>query len=296
MNNNNKSSIYLADVSVVDHGYIDNNGKIKGGSFNPGFIITGEIDDVEQVVIDFSTVKKSVKHLIDQHMWDPINNGFDHKIWWIEGYSNGTLEFNEDLNQYIITTPALTANIPTDTLKIITKIKGLNPTYSIEYTGKAFEQYLNIELDKIYPNVNVSVQCFNNINVHVIDKNIPLEYFTYSHGLKDSTSYGCQNILHGHLSYIQHTDEELIQRIANDLDGAVFINKSNIVFEDDFELTIMYNTPQRGHFSATYKKDSNKIIILDTETTIEWIAFWLTNTYQINDFYVSEGLSKGTFV
>lgn len=296
MNNSNKSSIFLSDLSVVDHAYIDDNGKVIGGSFNPGFIVTGSIDSVEQVVIDFSTVKKSLKQLIDQHIWNPETNGFDHKIWWIEGFSKGTIEKSDHADRYIITTPALTAEVPTDALKIIKKIEGYNPDHSISYIGLALEQFLTIEMIKLYPNVNVKVECFNNINVHLIASKIPYQYFTYSHGLKDSTSYGCQNLLHGHLSFIQHQDVDIITRIANDLDGAVFVNRSNIIMDTDNELTLTYTTPQRGYFTATYKKDSNKIIILDTETTIEWIAEFVKDTYQITDFYISEGLSKGTYI
>ncbi len=293
---NNKSSIFLSDLSVVDHAYINEHGQVIGGSFNPGFIVTGSIDSVEQVVIDFSTVKKSLKQLIDQHIWDPEKNGFDHKIWWIEGFSKGTIEKSDHADRYIINTPALTAEVPTDALKIIKNTDNYIPNHSIEYIGQSLEQFLTKEMIKLYPDVNVKVECFNNINVHLINKNIPYKYFTYSHGLKDSTSYGCQNLLHGHLSFIQYHNDDIITRIANDLNDAVFVNRSNIIIDNENELTLTYTTPQRGYFTATYKKDSNKIIILDTETTIEWIAEFVKDTYQITDFYISEGLSKGTYI
>jgi 6-pyruvoyl-tetrahydropterin synthase len=292
-----KSSIFLADISVVDHAYITDTGTVNGGSFNPGFIVTGNVDNKEKVVVDFSTIKKSIKTSIDKHMHDPKLNGFDHKIWWIEGYSYGSIEKIENTDRYKISTPFVTAELPSDAVKIISidSFSRTTPSYNVNYIGEMFEKFIASELNVIYPDVNITVSCYNNTNIHLIEQNTPLCTFTYSHGLKDSTSYGCQNILHGHLSFIQLSNEELTVKIANDLNGAVFINCENIINEDEINITIAYTT-QRGYFIATYNKVAHNIIVLDTETTIEFIAEYVKNKYNITDFFISEGLSKGTYI
>ena len=295
-----KSNIFLSDLTVVDHGYINYKGQVIGGSFNPSFVVTGSVDEKEKVVVDFSTIKKDIKGNIDIHLNNIYNNGFDHKLWFIEGYSEGTYEqINDDY--VVIKTHAVEITLPTDAVKVIKPIEGLTPEYSLEYIGKAFEQYLTDHLSIKYPDIEVQVECFNNIETHRINKNDNFFMFTYSHGLKDSTSYGCQNIAHGHLSFIQPDifNEEsshvnTLNDIAIELDGAVFINSENIVYQDESAIKIQYTT-NRGTFSASYSKSANKLIVLDTETTIEYLAEYVKQHWNVGGFYISEGLSKGTY-
>ena len=286
-----RSSIFLSDLTVVDHAYIDDKGRVIGGSYNPGFIVTGEVSDDESVVVDFSTVKKDLKTHMDKHLYNMDYNGFDHKLWVIEGHSN--CELSEDGDRVNILSPAFIGDFPSDAIRYIENPS--NDLYSEDFVGEQFASHLTGCLSQIYPNINIDVKCFNTTNVHLIDPYKPIEYFRYSHGLKNSTSIGCQNLGHGHLSFIQHDDPVLCETIADFLNNAVFINAENIVYEDDDELSIEY-TSQRGFFSGTYNKKLNKIIVLDTETTIEWIGHYVQTTYGIHDFYISEGLSKGTYV
>jgi hypothetical protein len=295
-----KSRIFLSNLSVVDHAYINYKGQVIGGSFNPSFIVTGEIDEKEKVVVDFSTIKKDMKTVIDAHSDVQDLNGFDHKLWFIIGYSNGKVNLVDD--RYVITSEAGEVNVPRDALKIIEPIDNLTPEYTIEYIGKSFEQHLTTMLSKKYPDIDISVECFNNIDTHVINKQNESFLFTYSHGLKDSTSYGCQNVAHGHLSFIQPNSKtldshtyNLFKQIASDLDGAVFINKENVVADTDDYIKIEY-TSIRGYFSAMYQKQSNNIFVLDTETTIEFLAEFVSDKYNVRYFYISEGLSKGTYL
>ena len=290
-----RSSIFLSDLTVVDHAYIDNVGRVIGGSYNPGFVVTGEVSDDESVVVDFSTIKKDLKTHMDKHIFNIDFNGFDHKLWIIEGFSNcklreGTLD---DDNRIEVITPAFIGLFPSDAIRYIQN--PLEAQLSDAFIGSQFAIHLTDCLTEIYPNINLNVECFNTRNVHVINQEIPLRYFRYSHGLKDSTSYGCQNLGHGHLSFIQHEDTRMCDHISQQLHNAVFINAGNIIQEDDGELTIEY-TSQRGYFRGTYNKLFNKLIVLPTETTIEYIAEYVRDMFNINNFYISEGLSKGTFV
>jgi hypothetical protein len=71
-----KSTMFLANLSVVDHAVLIPEGLIRGNSHNPSFEVSGVVDEVENVVCDFSTIKKRMKQLIDDH-----DMGFDHKCW-----------------------------------------------------------------------------------------------------------------------------------------------------------------------------------------------------------------------
>lgn len=294
-----KSNIFLNDITVVDHAFIDHKGRVMGGSFHPSFIVEGSVDDVEKVVVDFSTIKKEIKYQIDKHLHNIDRNGFDHKLWIIEGFSNAEMELlDNDGDRYKIVTPLCTLNLPADAIKFISKLNEhpLHTTgYTAEYIGLAFEQFLEEQLSGVYSNIDIKVKCFNDINMHRIRRTEPYDIFSYSHGLKDSTSYGCQNIAHGHLSFFQHKEWSVVEEVVDDLDGAIFINKENIIEENDNEIQIKYES-QRGLFMATYSKQGNKIIVLDTETTIEYIAEYIKSKYNVHDFFVSEGLSKGAYV
>jgi hypothetical protein len=299
-NNTNKThlraSIFLSDLTVVDHAYIDNKGRVVGGSYNPGFIVTGEVSDDESVVVDFSTVKKDLKTHMDKHIFDIDYNGFDHKLWIIQGYSNCKFHddtINDECRVEIIT-PAFIGIFPSDAIRYIKN--PLDAKFSDAFMGSQFAIHLTDCLAKLYPDVKIQVECTNTTNVHLMDPFMPIEMFRYSHGLKDSTSWGCQNLAHGHFSYIQYFDNEECKKIAQDLHNAVFINAENIIHEDNDEITIEYTTSQRGYFRGTYNKLLHKIIVLSTETTIEYIGNFIKDTYNISNFYVSEGLSKGTYM
>lgn len=316
------STMFLNDLSVVDHAYVDAHGNKIGGSFHPCFLVAGKIDPVEKVVVDFSTIKKRMKQMIDD---DQL--GFDHKCWIIEDVSLATIEIDGERvtdfslldsdhfdfkAEVILTTPKLTMKAPKDAFKFVPKIEGCE-NYSIENAGAWFERYLN----ELFAPENITVECRNTVNLHTY---IPTDqhsaaYFTYAHGLKDSTSWGCQNLGHGHLSFIQvvsnaerDVEDQVVAKIAEDLNYTVFVNSHNIV-EDitTDELTAIKYETGRGKFVGIYKTGGDerrmKIRILDTETTIEFLVDYIKDKYAdklssigATGIFVSEGLSKGAYV
>jgi hypothetical protein len=288
-----KSTLFLSNLSIVDHAYINSKGQIIGGSYNPSFMVSGTVDVVENVVVDFSTIKHDLKKHIDKHIADAMLNGFDHKLWIIEGYSECSVQEQEFEDRTIISSDAFYGQFPTDAVKYITNPS--NEEFSDAFIGKRIAAHLTECLAPQYPDVEIVVECINNTDAHLVDDSLPIAFFRYSHGLKDSTSYGCQNPGHGHLSFIQHWHEGACLKIAADLHNAVFINTANIISDTDESLVISYSTPQRGLSWVSYKKAKNKIVVLDTETTIEHIAEFVAAKYDIADFYISEGLSKGVY-
>lgn len=291
----NTSCMFLSNVSIVDHAYIDERGNVVGGSFNPSFMVSGEIDPVEQVVVDFSAVKKQVKAAIDHKEY-----GFDHKLWFIQGYSNG--ELTQQSNQYKITTPTTVMTMPIDAVKVIP-----NGVYSVEDIGNHFAELVERELRVLHPQVNITVTCVNSIDCHTPTPERTRSMFRYAHGLKDSTSWGCKNIAHGHLSYIQllpvtADSGTLVIDIADDLDDVIFVFAENIIYENEYELGIGYTT-ERGKFTAVYSKPAYKLRVLETETTVEHLVEYVVGSYHdrlesagVKQVLVSEGLSKGAMI
>ena len=310
-----RSSMFLCDLTVVDHAYIDDHGKLIGGSFNPSFIISGEVDETEQVVVDFSTIKKDIKGLIDHKDF-----GFDHKLWVIDGWSHVTTEIDTPyIDYYTLKTPFNEFHVPFNAVRYIDRSDASH--YSTGEIGKALEFFVAAELNKMYPDVEIHVTCINNTNRHTMAEdelgNIYTTDFRYAHGLKDSTSWGCQNIAHGHLSYIQVMNynnnitgllnlRDAIVELAQE--NIIFVKRENVVFEDEDTLGLRYESHSRGQFSANLNKTHQNIIVLDTETTIEHLVDFIAD--RLSDelqalvktsgdpllLFVSEGLSKGACV
>lgn len=315
------STMFLNELTILDHAYISSDGIVIGGSFNPSFLVTGKIDPVEQVVVDFSTIKKRIKQYIDDDV-----NGFDHKCWIIENFSHFMVHIDGEIEhdfsklasneidpetEIEIHTSTSIMVAPKNAFKFIPTI-AKHENYSIDNVGMWLDTYLN----NIFKDENIQVECTNTIkaHTHMPEETNPIALFTYVHGLKDSTSWGCQNLAHGHLSYLQvdsdatpEKQKEVLTQIAKDLDYSTFVNRNNIDRDTEKELAISYDT-KRGHFEASYKKNQRfdrrrKLKVLDTETTVEYLAEYIKNTYagtlqSINarGLFVSEGLSKGAYI
>lgn len=282
------SSMFLRNVTCIDHAFVDGAGFIEGGSYHQEIIVTGEVDEYEQVVVDFSAVKKQIKAIIDDR-----ENGFDHKLWIIEGFSSCKVD---DLGGgYVkVTTPKHELTAPWNALKIIEHSNWrTNPVQAIEsQMQKELEDGLNKAngVDYIRVNLRLTKEVFGQAPVT----------FTYFHGLKNSSSWGCNNIAHGHTSFVEVYDDlgdrvtEVEKLIAHYLDGAMLIFKENLVAPNK----IAYETP-RGKFTLTFTDDV-KHIIMDSETTIENIVEHVCSElkpifdyYAVSRVFISEGLQKG---
>lgn len=297
-----RSTMFLNYLTCVDHAYINDNGQVVGGSYHPNFLVGGEVDETEQVVVDFSNVKKQIKGAIDDN-----ETGFDHKLWIIPSYSK--CEWDVVNDQIKIRTPACELEMPRNAVKIFDH----NFIGSLQETAQvAIQNHVWKALNEQHPKSNITVECNLTTQMFVRNPNMMFK-FTYVHGLKNSSSWGCQNHSHGHLSWleIEHdaffsptcsdckkTIEDVFNAVQ-DLYGAILIFKDNVVTNDDEKVQIQYAT-ERGVWKATYYKAYNKIRILDRETTIENITDWFVEQNMgtllrghVKRVYISEGLSKG---
>ena len=285
-----KSSIFLNDISVIDHAYINEEGQVIGGSFHCSFIVTGETDPTEKVVVDFSTIKKDIKNIIDGE------NGFDHKLWVFMNSSNCKITPNNSGNGYIeYVTPACMLRLPYNAIATIPYADNYRDLEKIQIViGDSVECYLGSK----YKDIDLKITCIlkENFVLPANTSDFNVIPFRYVHGLKDSTSYGCQNLCHGHYSYITTVGYSL-QFKEDFKDNVIFINRENIINETNDYIEISYTTEQRGYFYGLFYKNRNVLIILDTETTIEFLAEYVKDKYSIKEpFYISEGLSKGAYI
>lgn len=310
------STLFLNKISVIDHALIDQEGIIKGGSYNLSVKVSGEVKGEEQVVVDFSKLKSSIKQLIDSN-----ERGYDHKLWFIREYSKGEVSISEE--GVSIETPSCRMNIPENAIKIFYteySCGSLIQTIEVE-----LEFYLNYYLNVLYPNINIKVGVELDEEFYTpksTNKIIELMEFRYIHGLRNSSSWGCQNIGHGHLSFLG-TEYDANESTANfnwdilhELED-VFREKNNVfIFDENLyaaefdvnristfnEYTSIFYETERGEFFASYKNSCYNIIIMNKETTIENILTWFVeenkekiSTLGIQGIYISEGLQKGSF-
>lgn len=281
-----QSTMFLTSVTCIDHAVITPLGTVMGGSFSPDFYVTGEVTEDESVVIDFSKCKKQIKALIDDK-----ETGFDHKLWIIPGWSNCEYEYEGD--QITITTPAVTIKGPAN----IAKVFDVESNYAD--AGYEIADYL-VGSGRGLEDVSIAVVMDPSVQ-YTIPARLQPSFFRYSHGLKDSSSWGCQNIAHGHLSYLALDCDhpmayEMQNQIATYLNNSMFVTKENWNYETN---TIEYTSP-RGTFSLKLNNADQKIMILESETTIENIVETVAEVFKsdldelgVTALYISEGVHKG---
>lgn len=310
-----KSSLLLSNITCLDHAVLTTEG-ICGGSYMVSVEVSGETTSDEHVVVDFGTIKKTLKAIID----DP-EHGMDHKLWITEADFERSTPEQTDAGMRCLPIVFGTESYliaPRNALHI------LRDPFSVE---GSLQQYLQERLSLQHPGVTVD-------KVHLSTKAVlsytpginPMQaipvwvsdpiYFRYAHGLKDSTSWGCQNIAHGHLSYIQlmldlpnlHAENHapvllaaagLAQRIGEELNDTYFVAACNADPEEPYHIS--YQSRDRGQFTLELPRNA-KVVYLHVETTIEYIVEYVHEVYcqeladlGVSRIIVSEGLTKAAF-
>lgn len=283
-----QSSIFIRHLTVVDCAIVMPDGSVSGDSFHPSFIITGPVTEDEQVVIDFGKCKKRIKAIIDDY-----ENGFDHKLWVIDGYS-GITQFTDYGSSVFLLTPNISVSAPKHTFK---KVDGNGLTSLVAIASRAFEIELTEALQKEFP--GVSVECKNN-RVAFTDDNYVR--FNYAHFLPSSSSLPCKRCWHGHGSFIESDCVRgLLEEIGEEYKDVVFINRKYLS-ERANEYSIKVKNDLGDQYMSVISAN-HKVIVLDVDTTIENITAYIAEKHKDQIvrkggtyLAVSEGLSKGAVV
>lgn len=301
-----RSTLFLNKMTVLDHGWIDADGRVRGGSFTPDIEVSGPVTEDENVVIDFSTCKKDLKNFIDDY-----DDGWDHHLLILEPFSNVTsfrsVDENSDLYQLV--TPACELVAPRSMFKFVSA-----EDYDFDCLGEALSAELTAKMAPMYPGVEVKVKmndfCF------LVDEELNVYgFFRYVHGLAQSTSCGCQRHSHGHLSFYEMVlsdaatsdDYAGADLIGEDIDqfmnDAILIYDKNVVEDTPDFVSIRYISRRGDEFFARYKREFFNIIIMPHETTVEHIVNYLYKKYgdamrsnNVIEFRVSEGTQKGAMM
>lgn len=337
------STMFLNEITVIDHAVVSPDHEIVGGSYLASFLVTGNIDPQESVVVDFSSIKKLIKGLIDDN-----ERGYDHKLWVVEGHSNCTYTLmdasgtnayrsgryalgNETGSEvlpgwfavlqgqypiesvYIQCGDTVFTQTPLNAVRFVTNPQ-LNQNL-IEVMQDSMSRYLEEGLNKLGFPVTIETHLSERPVLPPWADQDVVGKFRYVHGLKDSTSWGCQNVAHGHLSYLAFDFNggklsidnslqmfELLDSMTSALDNLTFINRENLSANVGDSLSIQYTTG-RGSFSMVIDPAKSKVAILDTETTVEYLAEFVKAEFGaslaklgVKRIYISEGLSKGAVI
>lgn len=300
------SKLFLNNITVIDHAYVGDDGRQHGGSFHASFTVEGKVDAVEQVVIDFSAVKKQIKAIVDDNQF-----GFDHKLWLIQGFSAAEIVMHQPDPGYVtIKSAAMELSGPADMVRLVNASGYIKEEIAIDLAS-----YVQTELAKLHPGIDVVVNC--KLNEVMFTNTEKAWGFRYTHGLRNSTSWGCKNIAHGHLSWLElehdaHYDENckdckgalaaMRNRLESDWHDAVLIDSANVIDVGTDYISIAYSTT-RGKFTGKYRAPYVKWKLFDHETTVEHIvdAFVRENGYfleraHVKAIYISEGLAKGAMM
>lgn len=278
---------------------------ILGRSYRVQAEVTGPVETEEQVVIDFSACKKEMKRLIDD-----VEVGFDHKfIACTADDVDGAFakKPNGEERSYISTDSFSAIGDPAMFQLIESGAnKGIETSLRI-----AIEELLSVGLAKLVDldigKIDVAVTLVPCLSITAGQFRLP---FNYVHGLKNSTSFGCQNIIHGHSSFIEAFDTngfpvsltKLIELFDIPFDANYIVTtKDNLVDSDDGTTRIEYVSKSRGTFKLETTQDT---WVLDyPDTTVENLATHIAirslsslRAAGIAKIRVSEGLSKGAVV
>lgn len=211
--------IYWDNVSDVDHAILFPLGQMVGNSYIAMATAEGTNDNEEAVILDFSTGKKQLKAVCDDIV--------DHKLWVNDKYHE--IEYTNDsvtvrargLDKQII----FETMLPKDAIYVQSFVFDVNEPFHnqkdyIEQAVRLANEDLSMKAST--PTMKTTIA----VNTKIFDNSKNKYFFRYTHGLPTSTSYGCQNICHGHLSYIELIPKEGVQEyIATRYRGKSELNK-----------------------------------------------------------------------
>lgn len=320
------TSLFLHNVTHVDCAVLGNNGLPSGLSFVPAFRVHGNVSGDEQVIEDFSSIKKRIKQLID----DP-DYGYDHKLI-IPMVSDKAkddpfyLQHSDHLQHsgskgVKLDVGHIRINCPSNAIRVIHDFSTqttVEPVLTL--IQRSMEDYLSTRLgmkvEVFIPEPQV-VQP-NGLHYFCPERHAIAYQFEYTHGLPKSTSWGCQNILHGHSSFIQlasdrfgDTEESqafvdssltaLAESIAAYLDEAYIVCKDYYQNSNGLQV-ISYESRDRGYFELHLPSDYN-VVVMDNEPTIENITQHIAKQFEaelkenrVTSLAISEGLWKGCLI
>ena len=313
------------DAAVIDYRSIRDGGPLfVGHSWMVDATVSGPVEKKEGVVYDFGAFKKLMKEYCD-------GTGPDHKAIITLPSAESDRKFSEHTStspgrthtrvnygnrehDITLTVPICREGNPGAAFKVRLDFEAMAVEHALEVRMCAdFAQFLEEKLPG-HQDVKVSFELRKRPTAHNEVE------FTYCHGLPASTSYGCQNILHGHRSFLRlpeigDTDSklkshllQLLQKLAGRIDGKYLVNSAHLIGydgpdNDEDNMCVSYTSLSRGKFQLNLP--SSDVVVLNNHTTVEHLSAYLSDliakepefsALRGHTIFVSEGVSKGAVI
>lgn len=275
--------LFVDNLTVIDFAYLDPARGLVGESWIVDVVLEGELDE-QGMVFDFSSVKKTIKRVIDECVdhrlvvpsgHEGLQASTEHPdtlIWTLE---DGSEIRHQGPQEAFVAVPGATL--------ATTTVAGL----------------LESELRGVLP---ANVQ---GVRIGLREELIAGPYYHYVHGLKKHLG-NCQRIAHGHRSPIHiyrngQRDGALEQVWAKRWEDIYVGSEEDVtgraVAPDGTEYITFGYEANQGEFSLTLPR--SRVYMMDTDTTVELIASHIADqckagfpdeTIQVRAY---EGVGKG---
>lgn len=281
--------LFVNDLTVIDFSYLCTQRGMVGESWIVDLTLHGELDE-QNMVLDFSKVKKQVKRIIDDTVDHKLAiptefSGVD--VEHIEGQDYIKVEFESNSGEKIA------ISSPSDAYCFVDADR-IEMSHVIKHLASVIKPQLPANVKK----VELSLRA----------EDIGGFYYHYTHGLKKHDG-NCQRIAHGHRSKIQIFENEMksprLEKEASKLWEDIYVATDEDEVTES-ELEFISKTPSQvaykyessqGKFELAMEKAS--VYSMPVDTTVELIAQYLADKlkaqYPQNSYKVVayEGVAKG---
>lgn len=243
--------LFVDNLTVIDCSILDPERGLIGASWVVDIELLGDLDE-QSMVFDFAKVKKTIKHIIDQHADHKLLVPADYQGTEISESEHCSIRFTDQHQQVIL------HQSPASAVSLI-------PTPRV--SRDAVVAYLHdLLMAALPPNVQ-------EVRVTLTEEQTPAHYYCYSHGLKKHDG-NCQRIAHGHRSQVQiwkngQRNSELEQLIANRWQDIYLGTREDVEQQQAGRIRFAYQTDQ-GYFKLELPE--TRVHLMHNDSTVECIA------------------------
>lgn len=248
--------LFVDNLTVIDFSYLDSRRGILGESWMVSLSLSGHLDE-QGMVLDFGSVKKQIKALIDREL--------DHRFIIpttkikpeCTTLDDGVLQigWKNRHGTYLHRSPV-------DTVVLLEM-----DSVTEENLARHLEQLIRQILPSNVSGVSVSLQ----------QEDIKGAWYHYSHGLKKHDG-NCQRIVHGHRSRLEIQENHKRNTQLEDLWAARF---RDIYIGTKSDISRRFDIDGKPHIEFAYSASqgafllslpASQVYLIDTDSTVELIA------------------------
>ncbi|GAA0288144.1 6-carboxytetrahydropterin synthase [Psychrosphaera haliotis] len=281
--------LFVNDLTVIDFSYLCTQRGMVGESWIVDLTLHGELDE-QNMVLDFSKVKKQVKRIIDDTVDHKLAIPTEYSgvnVQHIEGQDYIKVEFESNSGEKIA------ISSPSDAYCFVDADR-IEMSHVIKHLASVIKPQLPANVKK----VELSLRA----------EDISGFYYHYTHGLKKHDG-NCQRIAHGHRSKIQIFENDMksprLEKEASKLWEDIYVatdedevaeSELEFISKTQSQVAYKYESSQ-GKFELAMEKAS--VYSMPVDTTVELIAQYLADKlkaqYPHNNYKVVayEGVAKG---